>query len=113
MMLKDSARFARLTTQALLGLFVVESQFLRVAGVGARLTSGSDSEHKGRPVAGEDKDPHYTGRAVDIGVKNVDPKIRGTLVEAIGEALGTQYTLLWESKGTPNEHFHLQYEGPA
>lgn len=111
MMLKGSARFARLLPQTLLGIVVAESQFQRVAGTGVVVTSANDSEHKGRGVAGEDKDPHFTGRAVDLRIKHVDPQVRSTLVEALGQALGTEYTLLWESRGTDNEHLHLQYEG--
>ena len=111
MRLKDSVRLAKLLPQTVVGLIVAESVYQRVAGQGVRLTSGSDSEHTGHGVAGEKDDPHYTGRAIDLGIKEITQGLRSTLVEALGEALGPAYDVLWEAKGLDGEHLHLQYTG--
>lgn len=113
MMLKDSVRLGGLLPQTLLGVLIAESVFLRVANVGAVITSANDDIHGGRGIAGETQDPHYTGRAVDLRMKHVDVKQRATLIEALGAALGVEYDLLWENKGTEREHAHLQYTGKA
>ena len=113
MMLKDSVRLGGLLPQTVLAYVIAESVFQRVAGSGCRMTSCNDSQHGGHPVAGENKDPHYTGRAIDLGIKEIPVAVRGTLVNALGAALGTEYDVLWEARGTDNEHLHIQYTGVA
>ena len=113
MMLKDSVRLGGLMPQMVLACLIAESVFQRVANTGAVITSANDSEHGGKGVAGETKDPHYTGRAVDLRIKQVSQATRQQVVNALGAALGPEYDLLWEARGTDNEHLHIQYTGAA
>ena len=111
MQLKDTVRLQAVLPQTVLAALISETVFQRVGCVGAVITSCNDSEHGGHPVAGEDKDPHYTGRAIDLRVRHVAKDLRSQVFSALRDALGNEYRLLWESVGTDNEHFHVQYEG--
>jgi len=77
------------------------------------VTSCNDSEHKGHAIAGEDKDPHYTGRAVDLRLNDRPVgNARALAVDKLVQALGPAYRVIHENVGTDAEHAHVQYEGP-
>lgn len=69
------------------------------------ITSINDSTHK------EDS-KHYKNEAVDLRSKNFDPWKKSLFVIEFMKLLnatgGTQYVVLLENLGTPNEHFHIQ-----
>ena len=80
------------------------------AGYICVVTSGDEesTKHSGRPVMGDARDPHYEGKALDFRINNVPEEKRLRLVDAIRLALGDDFVVLWEGKGTPNEHLHVQ-----
>ena len=66
------------------------------------ITSANDSRHK----AGS---KHYSNLAVDVRSKSfADATIKTAFVAALKKELGPNFTVLYESAGTPNEHFHIQ-----
>lgn len=109
--LKPTVSLKGLKPQTLAGAMVVYSTYANLGYIPCTITSGNDSVHEGKPVAGETKDPHYTGRALDFRIKHVPAERREGLVTLIQEHLTADFRLLWESRGTENEHIHLQYEG--
>ena len=78
------------------------------AGYECWITSGREGGHHGQPVGGDDRDPHYLGKAVDFRIHTVPPEARLALVDTIRLALGDRYVVLWENKGTDLEHLHVQ-----
>jgi len=113
MRLKADVLLGQLKTQTLAGMVIADYVLKKIADRELRVTSGSDGKHGGKGVAGEARDPHYTGRAFDFGIKEVPVNLRAQVVDEIRTALGPSFRVLWESQGSPNEHVHVQYEGPA
>lgn len=110
--IKDTARLAGLVPQMVLALVVAEGVYADY-GAGLCITSANDSVHSGRPVAGEARDPHYTGKAVDVRIHQVSGNKRAELVAALEAQLGPEFFVLWESQGLENEHVHIQYGHPS
>lgn len=75
------------------------------------ITSGTErhTKHHGQPVVGDTEDPHYTGKALDFRIWHVPLERRATLVANIRDALGDEYVVLWERRGTATEHLHCQH----
>ncbi len=112
MQIKDSVRLAALLPQTVLAIMVANSVWGRVGQTELTVTSCNDGAHAGKPaVKYEARDPHYSGRAADLRIKDVPVNLRGQVVDAFRAALGPSYRVLWESQGTDNEHVHVQYEG--
>lgn len=66
------------------------------------ITSGNDSAHK-------PNSRHYTDEAIDIRSKNfLTEKAKREFRAALEESLGPKFRVLYENRGTPNEHFHAQ-----
>lgn len=66
------------------------------------ITSINDSNH----MLGS---RHYKDEALDIRSKNFKESIDKLMFQSVlGDELGPKFTVLFESKGTPNEHFHVQ-----
>ncbi len=63
------------------------------------ITSLNEGEHKGQPVKGTDKDPHYLGLAVDLRLP-----LDVNTVARLRTALGSQYVVLHEKT-----HIHIQF----
>jgi hypothetical protein len=100
---KSGVRFATITPALLHMLVTVERLSRTLFGLpdeGLVVTSGSDSTH----MAGS---KHYTGEAIDLRSKTLGP-LKGTLIATLRAELGTQFTVLLEHEGTPNEHVHIQ-----
>ncbi len=108
MRIKGDVDVRVLSPQMVLAAIVVESVF-KEFGVDAEITSGNEGTHPGKPVAGDDKDPHYTGHANDYGVKRVAPERRQALFDELVARLGPQFVVRWEARGTPEEHVHIQF----
>lgn len=88
------------------GLVYVIKVFKAVFGqdYSPTIISAHDSFHR------HDKwSPHRTGRAVDIGFNDLPLKEKRRLVKILKATLPDDYTLIWESQYTPNEHLHFQY----
>ncbi len=63
------------------------------------ITSVNDGEHKGQPVKGTNRDPHYLGLAVDLRLP-----LDSNTVNKLRAALGDQYVVLHEKT-----HVHVQF----
>jgi len=74
------------------------------------ITSGTErtTSHKGRPVVGGIEDPHYEGKAIDGRIQNCPLARRQALVDDLEALLGPGFVVLWEYRGTPREHVHIQ-----
>ena len=111
---KPSVRFKAFTPallRILRGVFAVAQGCADVPDV--VITSANDSTH------GEHS-RHYTNEAVDLRSRSfpsVTAKQKFTALLRL--ELGPAFTVLFESAGTPNEHWHIQpkkgttYEGPV
>ena len=82
---------------------VVDSVYRR-GGYEATLTSGSDGQHVGKPVAGDTLDPHYTGKALDFRTNDLKPEDLPHITEALKLCLGDEFVVLSEAS-----HLHIQY----
>ena len=68
------------------------------------ITSANDSTHMPTSL-------HYKGRALDFRIKHVKLiKDRQTIFQELRTAL-KKYDVLWEGKGTSNEHLHIEEKG--
>lgn len=66
------------------------------------ITSANDSKHMA-------KSRHYTDEALDVRSKTfADEAAKARFVTQLRAQLGTDFTVLYEGKGTPNQHFHVQ-----
>lgn len=106
--LKDSVRLDGLTPQMALAARIAESCYDRI-GVECVVTSANDSTHAGQPVAGDARDPHYCGKALDFRINSVPQNQRQGLVETLQIRLGPTFVVLWEGAGTAGEHVHVQH----
>jgi len=94
-------------------------QFATIAPAGARIlevlrviartsphdltiTSGTDGTHSGPG------DPHHSGEAYDVRVKDLTPWQVQVLVGRLTASLGPRFYVLHESPDTPNAHIHIQ-----
>lgn len=101
----DSCRFDALHGAIVLALVRAEAIYAAVAQRDCWITSGNDSEH----MIGS---KHYIGQAVDLRVHHVaDEPTRARIAAELRRALGPQFTVLYESPGTPNAHIHVQFDG--
>lgn len=94
-------------------------QFATIAPAGARIlevlrvvartsphditiTSGTDGAHSGPG------DPHHSGEAYDVRVKDLTDWQRQVLYHRLVSLLGPRFYVLYESSDTPNAHIHIQ-----
>jgi hypothetical protein len=101
---KPGVRFATITPALLHMLGVVERLSRSLFGLPAEglvITSGSDSTH----MAGS---KHYTGEAIDLRSKTLNQTSKSGLIGTLRAELGSQFTVLLEHDGQPNEHVHIQ-----
>lgn len=103
MKIKEGVSLAHLTPQMALACVVVESVFRR-GGYDATITSGSDGEHKGRPVLGDTVDPHYSGKALDFRRNDIENADIPDLVRSLQLCLGQEYVVILETT-----HVHIQW----
>lgn len=100
---KDSCRFDDLHGAIVLAIVRADAIFAG-AGLDCWLTSLNDSTH----MTGS---KHFIGRAVDLRVHHIPDAQRGEIAHQMRVALGPQFTVLYESAGTPNAHLHIQFNG--
>jgi len=72
-------------------------------GITTTITVGSNGKH----MLGS---KHYDGNALDIRSKDLGQGIKIILLSKALERLGKNYQGLIEDQGTPNEHFHVEYD---
>jgi hypothetical protein len=101
--IKPGVRFDKFSPQILLGLYIVHKVYEEHNQI-CTVTSGTDGKHGPRSR-------HPSGNAVDIRSKSIAPsseKVR--MLEICRHRLGSNYDMILELDGKPNEHFHLEYD---
>lgn len=97
---KDSVRIRELTPvliHILQVLIMCDKEFPEDMVV----TSVNDSKHTTNSA-------HYRDEAVDIRCNDRPYNVDMALVARLKEFLGPKFSVLYEGKGTPNEHIHIQ-----
>lgn len=72
-----------------------------VPAEGLVITAGTNGHH----MTGS---KHYTGQAIDLRSKSFVSRDKQAFTEALRRQVGPLYTVLLESEGLANEHWHLQ-----
>jgi hypothetical protein len=98
-----TVRLDNLRPQMVLGLIVMRDA-LAEHGYDCIVTSCNDGHHSYTSL-------HYAGSAVDVRSKHIasNEEKQLVLVEA-RKALPRHFDLILESLGTPNEHYHMEYQ---
>lgn len=99
--LKPGVRLEKLSPQMTLATVVVHSIYARNNAI-CTITSANDSTHMAGSL-------HYAGNALDFRTKNYVAS-KPMLIEAIKEALGPDFDVIFESENTDNEHLHVEYQ---
>ena len=105
--LKPGVRLHGLSPEMVMAVGVVVGAYEEAGAVECVVTVGMEGSHATSPPS-----RHYTGDALDFRLHNVDAGARENLVNAVKAHLGgeqSDFTVLWESKGTDNEHLHVQF----
>ena len=105
---KDKSVELNLNAQIKQGFFHFELIAYKIAPkVEIIITSGSEAATKHKKGS-----KHYTGDAVDIRSKTFTTEQQNKILNAFynNRDLRLNFDLLLESKGKPNEHFHLEYD---
>lgn len=102
-----TVRFKGLQACMVPALLILKEEF---DGLGKDLwiTSCNDGMHKGGPIPGGVRDPHYEGLALDIRSHDLGPGAP-VIAMKLKVRLDPEYDVLFEDQGKPNEHFHIQY----
>ncbi len=119
--LKLGVRLKALRPQLVVAMVIAEGIWRDLAGVECVVTSCNDGKHCGPDLkkhTGPCRDgglsKHYTGRAVDIRTKNIPEDRRVVCVNRLQAFLGDAgYRVMWEGRGTINEHVHIEYDPPG
>lgn len=82
---------------------IVVNEVFKSHGFDVTITSANDSVHGKGSL-------HSKDGAFDIRSKTLPPKIKEMIFKELTTRLDVQYDLLLEGEGTPNEHFHLEYD---
>lgn len=99
--LKPGVHLAKLSPQMALAATIVHSIYARNNAI-CTITSANDSTHMAGSL-------HYSGNALDFRTKNYVAS-KTLLIEAIKEALGQDFDVIFEAEGTENEHLHLEWQ---
>ena len=97
---KDSVRFKEFTgvlAHILSALIKADKFFVE----DVIITSVNDGKHATNSA-------HYRNEAVDIRCNDRPYNVDLALCKFLEEELGPKFLVLYESKGTPNEHIHIQ-----
>lgn len=100
MVLKQGVRVLGIRPEVVLALIVADGVWSR-SGVDLVVTSAIDGTHTRASK-------HYTGCAVDLRTHGMADPEKGTT--ELRDALGADYDVILEGKGTPNEHCHVEFD---
>lgn len=100
---KKDTIIAQLTPDLLFGLVNFTALAVGFGITEITVTSVNEGQHKVNSA-------HYFGNAVDLRSHDWPDPITEGLVAAFRSRNPT-YQLLWEFRGTPNAHLHLEYKG--
>ncbi len=105
-LLKSSVRIKRLTPEIYKVLPYLDTIF-HVYGVDCVITSANDSTHipsSGKPSR------HYSDYALDLRSHHLPVSAKDKLLTELRNTLGPDYQVILESRNSPNEHYHLEYD---
>ena len=102
-LLKQGVRMGNLCPQIVLALTICDGIYVAHDAGGMWVTSLNDGIHGERSF-------HYSGRACDLRTHSIREAAKPEILAAIRGALGSDFQVFHESKGTPNEHFHIEYQ---
>ncbi len=100
---KPGVEVKLLDTLLLRGLVALAEMFERAGVPELTITSVNDGTHKVGSF-------HYTGLAVDIRSKVIDPAVVERVRKHFLDLYDFDFDLIWESRGLVNEHLHLEYD---
>lgn len=101
MKLKVGVRLKDLQPQMVLAALIVERIFVERGGA-CTITSANDSTHSATSW-------HYKGRALDFRTHDF-PGDKQELLAALKAELDSDFDILLESLGGPQEHIHVEYD---
>jgi len=101
MNLKDGVNFNGIRAPILRALATIEP-IMEATGE-FTVTAALDGKHMEGSL-------HYKGLAVDVRSHQVPAAKRIFVLDQLKRAIGSDYDVILESAGTPNEHFHLEYD---
>ena len=104
MKIKPGVKVLGLRPELLLAVIAAERIW---AHYNAEVVITSGTEHDG---GHRHKSAHWSGRAVDLRVKNLAHANRPRAAELLAEALGLDYDVLHEGIDEPWEHVHVEYD---
>lgn len=81
----------------------VATRILAEHGLYCMVTSLNDERHR----AGS---KHYSGEAVDLRSHHIPAALEDRVLEQLRAALGRDYDVILEARGTPNEHIHCEFD---
>lgn len=67
------------------------------------ITSAMDSIHAPDSL-------HYALRALDLRTHNLTSEQVARLMAELAKALGPSADIIWEARGTPNSHLHVEFD---
>ena len=95
-----------LTPQALLAIQVVERVCMNRLGLGYEPTITSADDRKHGP-----RSKHPSGNAIDVRTKDMLREDAAIIFAELQRRLdGLGFDVLWEFRGEPQEHFHIEYD---
>ena len=67
------------------------------------ITAGMDGTHSPNSL-------HYALRAIDVRTHNLTPAQVAKLLAELGTEFSGNADVIWEGRGTPNEHVHVEWD---
>lgn len=100
--IKTGVKIEGMRPEILLALVIANDVF-RKYGVDCIITEVTGGEHMHQSL-------HYAGLAVDLRSKHIDNHTKPFVLKDLQMILGQNYDVLLEGLGTPNEHFHVEFD---
>lgn len=102
-LIKPGVDITGLAPEIVVGLMMTMFVY-QARGHAFRLTSGRDGKHK-------DTSLHYKGRAVDVGVVQIEDRLEWPqLTAAVAAALGEQFDVILEQSAAGGPHIHIEWD---
>lgn len=100
--LKSNVKLDPISPQIVLAIMVCQSiyDYWKFDCV---ITSMNDSKHSDRSL-------HYKGNAFDLRTKNLPENYKDKIFLEIKQSLTEDFDVIFEGRGTVNEHIHVEYD---
>jgi len=102
MMLKQGAKIEGLQPEILLALIIANDVY-HMHGSRLVMTEGTGGDHMVGSL-------HYQGLAVDLRTSNINDSDKPVILAELKANLGLEYDVIFEGAGTPNEHYHIEFD---